>query len=72
MSSANYVPFFGNPVFLLFNKGNSGNNTQYILKQNNKIKMNVMNYQEHDVIQELFDEIENKNLVEVQEYLGNF
>lgn len=29
--------FFGKPAFLVYNKGNSGNNTQYILKQNNKI-----------------------------------
>lgn len=35
--------------------------------------MNVMNYQEYDVIQELFDAIENENLVEAQECLaGNF
>lgn len=32
-----------------------------------------MNYQEYDVIQELFDAIENENLVEAQECLaGNF
>lgn len=35
--------------------------------------MNVMNYQEYDVIQELFDAIEKENLVEAQECLaGNF
>jgi len=35
--------------------------------------MNVMNYQEYDVIQELFDAIEKENLIEAQECLaGNF
>lgn len=35
--------------------------------------MNVMNYQEYDVIQELFDAIEKENLAEAQECLaGNF